>query len=280
VLAASSVLVLRAASYKYPGRDAWALRSVDLTVRAGSLTAVIGPNGAGKSTLLAVATGAVAPEEGAALCWDRPATSWPRKQLARRLAVVGQEEPPPGLPMTVRSYVELGRTPHVGRWRSLGDDDKRIVEASVETASLRELAGRPAVNLSGGERQRARLARALAQSPRALALDEPSAHLDFGHALWVFEKLAGLAAEGLAVLCVTHDLNLASRFADSVLLLSEGETAALGTAAEVLREDVLRRAYGCAVAVSDLGELGRAVVAGGGDPAAPGIVSRAPTNDV
>ena len=138
---------------------------------------------------------------------------------------------------------------------------------ALDRVGLSGLADRRLTDLSGGEIQRAKLARALAQEPQVVILDEPTAHLDIGHALWAFETVAELVRQGMTALCVTHDINLASRYATDLVLLSDGRAGATAGPAEVLSPDALEQAYGCPVEVLDRGELGIVVL-----PAARSVV--------
>ena len=254
-------------TFQYPLSPAPAVQDVTLRLRETAFTAVVGPNGAGKSTLVRLLGGILEPTYGTVHLHGRPLPEWRRRALSRRLAVVSQDAPPPGLGITLEAYVELGRNPYVNPWASLGLRDREVTANALSWAGLDSLASRPLGELSGGERQRAKLARALAQEPSVLVLDEPSAHLDFRHALWVFEALrTRVRDEGLTVICITHDLQLASRYADRLILMSGGRVVADGSPAEVLRSSALEDAYGCEVRVEPLGELGHSVLPVRGRP--------------
>jgi len=254
------VFELRGAGVRYRDGEPEVLSDVDLRVERGRLCAVLGPNGAGKTTLVRLLTGVLVPTRGEARFLGRPLATWSRAELARRLAVVSQE-PPPAVPLTVREYVTLGRNPYRSPWSSLGASGHELVSRTLARTGLARLDARPVSELSGGERQRAKLARALAQEPEVLVLDEPTAHLDIGHGLWVFDAMRELVdRHGLTVLCMTHDMNLASRHADRIVLVADGGVVAAGTPAEVLRPAALEAAYGCTVEVSDLGALGHVVL--------------------
>lgn len=254
------VFELRGAGVRYGPAEPDVLRHVDLRVERGGLAAVLGPNGAGKTTLVRLLTGVLRPTRGEARFEGRPLAAWSRAELARRLAVVSQE-PPPAVPLTVREYVTLGRNPYRSPWSSLGEGGRELVSRTLARTGLSELDARPVSDLSGGERQRAKLARALAQEPDVLVLDEPTAHLDIGHGLWVFDAMRELVAHhGLTVLCITHDMNLASRYADHIFLLADGAVVADGPPREVLDPAALEAAYGCSVDVRDLGDLGHVVL--------------------
>ncbi len=236
-------LEARGLAYAYPGAARPAVDDVALRLDAGAFHAVIGPNGSGKSTLLRLLLGSLRPGRGAVLHEGAPLESWDRAALARRVAVVPQSEEIV-FPLTVLELVAMGRYPHVGPWRREREVDRRAVRRALERCDIAEFATRPLATLSGGERQRARVARALAQEPRTLVLDEPSASLDIRHEMAIFELLHTLARrDGAAVLLVTHNLNLAARYADRLLLLDGGRTVAEGAPATVLRPETIGRVY-------------------------------------
>lgn len=232
----------RGLRYAYPGAAGPAVADVDLAVGHGSFYAVIGPNGCGKTTLLRLLLGALRPEAGTVEYEGRPVTSWPRREMARRVGVVPQVEPLV-FPLTVRALVAMGRYPHLGNWRSEGPGDRAAVLRALETCDVAAFADRPVGTLSGGEQQRVRLARALAQEPDTLVLDEPTAALDISHEMGIFELLRSLAATGVTVLMVTHNLNVAARYADRLLLLDRGQAAAEGPADVVFTRENLERVY-------------------------------------
>ena len=234
--------------FRYPGAAANALDGVTLDVPPGLCTALIGPNGAGKSTLLHTLLGTLTPRAGEVWLESRPLAGWTRVAMARRVGVVPQGEDAP-FPMAVRELVAMGRYPHLGAWRREGDRDRHAIAEAMRLADVEQLAERPLATLSGGERQRARLARALAQEPAALALDEPTVALDIQHEMTIFELLRTLSREGRTVLLVTHHLNLAARYADRLVLMHRGRVAAAGTPAEVLVRERVEAVYGWPVAI-------------------------------
>jgi iron complex transport system ATP-binding protein len=238
----------RGVSYRYPEGARPAVDSVSLDVPAGACTAVLGPNGSGKSTLLRLLLGTLSPASGSIDLDDRPVARWDRPEIARAVGVVPQGEEA-AFPMSVRELVAMGRYPHLGPWRREGDADRRAVERAMRRCDVLSLAHRPVSTLSGGERQRARVARALAQEPAALALDEPTAALDVSHEMAIFELLRELGRGGTTVLLVTHNLNLAARYADRLVLLDRGAVAATGTPAEVLTRETVERVYGWPVRI-------------------------------
>jgi iron complex transport system ATP-binding protein len=221
---------------------------LSLEIPAGATTAVLGPNGSGKSTLLRLLLGVVQPSGGSAEFNGRPLASWGRDALAREVGVVPQGEEAV-FPMCVREMVAMGRYPHLGAWRREADTDRRAVQEAMRRCDVLDLAARPLTTLSGGERQRARLARALAQEAATLALDEPTAALDIAHEMAIFELLRDLGHAGKTVLVVTHNVNLAARYADHLVLLAGGRLAAEGTPAQVLTRETIERVYGWPVEI-------------------------------
>ncbi len=233
----------RSLSYAYEHAHAPAICDVDLAIAHGSFCAVIGPNGSGKSTLIRLLLGAEPPASGDALFEGSSAHGWDRAELARRVGVVTQTEEIV-FPLSVRELVAMGRYPHLGAYRREGAADHAAVDAAIATCSLSGLEARAMNTLSGGERQRARIARALAQQPRTLVLDEPTAALDVAHEMAIFELLAKLVAnDGVTVLMVTHNINLAARYASHLVLLERGLVAAQGSVAAVVERGRIETTY-------------------------------------
>lgn len=233
---------------RYPGPGAPALRDVSLEVEPGTLYAVLGPNGSGKSTLMRALLGTVPPSAGRIRLDGRALESWGRRELARAVGAVPQHEHV-AFPLTVRELVAMGRYPHLGLLGPERAEDTAAVEEALDRCDARRLANRDVGTLSGGEFQRVRVARALAQTPAALVLDEPTASLDIRHEMEILRLLRTSADQGITVLLITHHLDLAARFADRLLLLACGEVAAEGSATEVLDADTLERVYGWPVEV-------------------------------
>jgi len=225
------------------------LHGIDLTLRAGEFLGVIGPNGSGKSTLIKALTGALPLLRGEVRLAGRRLPDYAPREQARIMAVVPQVSVPV-FAFTVREMVEMGRHPHLGRFGTLGAADHAAVDEALALTDTAALSQRAIDQLSSGELQRVTIARALAQQPRVLLLDEPTAHLDIGHQLDIFELLTRLSREqGLAVLCVSHDLNLAAEYCARLVLFSVGTIAASGTAGEVVTEANLQTVYGTLVRV-------------------------------
>lgn len=223
------------------------LEGLSLRLESGELAALIGPNGSGKSTLLKAVTGRLRARAGRVLLFGRPLEAWPAADRARRVAVVSQEEPAP-FAFRVDEVVAMGRSPHLKRFQREGARDRAAVLAAMEQTGVAGLAGRIFTTLSGGERQRVILARALAQEPRLLLLDEPTSHLDIGHQAEVLGLLRELCrTRGLAILTVLHDLNLASLYAPRLILLAGGRIVADGPPSSVLGAPLLEEVYGTRV---------------------------------
>lgn len=214
---------------------------MDLDVAPGEMVALLGPNGAGKSTLLRVASGLLKPASGEVTLFDAPLG--PRHEIARVLAVVEQANEMSAA-FTVREVVAMGRAPHQGGWMRTAAGDDAIVEAALARCDLVALASRSARALSGGEQKRVAVARALAQEPKVLLLDEPGAFLDVRHALDLYELLAvEVKQRKLACLVVMHDLNVAAQFADRVVLMKSGRVVAAGTVPEVMTWRILKETF-------------------------------------
>jgi iron complex transport system ATP-binding protein len=226
-----------------------ALDGVSCAVSGGRFLAVVGPNGSGKTTLVRALSGLVRLERGEVRVDGTPLVQWSRRALARVLAVVPQGEET-AFPLRVEETVMLGRYARLGPFAAPGAADRAAVGDALARCDVAAFAERTIDSLSGGEWQRVRLARALAQEPRVLALDEPTTSLDVRHEMELFELVRRLVDGGLAGLVITHHINLAARFADRMILLSAGRVAAEGPPAEVLRRETLREVFGWPVAVT------------------------------
>lgn len=234
---------------RYAGAERPALDRVSLEVPSGRLVSVLGPNGSGKSSLVRALLGVLPLASGSATMGDRGTREWKRVDLARSVGVVSQSESI-AFPLTVFELVAMGRYPHIGPLSTESEADRAAVRRALAACDIEPLARRDVTTLSGGEFQRARIARALAQEPSALVLDEPTSSLDIRHQMAILELLRRSADAGMTVLLVTHSLDLAAQFSDRMLLLSEGRVAAEGTPAEVLRQEILTEVYGWPLSVS------------------------------
>jgi iron complex transport system ATP-binding protein len=219
------------------------LRDVSFTVRRGEFLSLIGPNGSGKSTLLRLLDRILLPDRGEISLGDRPLARFTRAELARRIAFVPQDGAPQ-FPFSVFEIVLMGRSPHTRGVLFENAADRAIAERMMELTDISHLHDQAITRLSGGERQRAYIARALAQQPEILLLDEPNAHLDISHQGDLFRLLRKLNTEsGITIVSVSHDLNLAAAASDRIAMLQEGTLAALGTPGEVLTREGIARVF-------------------------------------
>jgi iron complex transport system ATP-binding protein len=245
------ILEARGLAVRYAGEPARALDGVSLTVTPVGLVGVAGPHGCGKTPLGGGLVGHLPADAGEPLLDGTPVRQWKPAAIARGVGVVAQREEIV-FPLTVRQTVLLGRYPHLGPLAAEGEADRAAVEAALRRCDIGGLAERRVDSLSGGEWQRVRVARALAQEPRVLVLDEPSAALDVRHEMELFELIRGLVTAGIAGLVITHQLNLAARFADRIVLLTGGRVAADGAPDAVFRPEVLARVFEWPLAVTRL----------------------------
>lgn len=245
----SRLLDARGVTVRYGDAARPAVANVDLTLEPGELVAVVGPNGSGKSTLARGVLGVVPLALGTVSLLGRPLAEWSRAEMARVVGVLPQqEEPPPAL--TVEEVVLFGRYARLGPLARPAPADRNAVEAAMHRADVIPFRQRPSSRLSGGEWQRTRIARALAQEPGMLVLDEPGAGLDVRHEMELFELVRRFASDGLCCLVITHNLNLAARYADRMMLLHEGALVAEGTAREVLVQEQIARVFRWPVAIT------------------------------
>lgn len=225
------------------------LEDVTLKVARGEMLGIVGPNGSGKSTLLKAMSRVLPPRQGSILLQENDLYQMRPSRAAQHLAVVPQEA---GLdfPFTVEAVVMMGRIPHLKRFQREGPRDREIVRAALRQTNTLELAERLVTELSGGEKQRVLIARALAQEPEVLFLDEPTSFLDLNYQIEIMELLNRLRYEqGLTVVMVVHDLNLASQYCDNLLVIKNGRIFTAGNPTQVLNEDLIREVYGCEVKV-------------------------------
>jgi iron complex transport system ATP-binding protein len=228
--------------YAYPG-GARAIRDISLSVDPASLMAVIGSNGSGKSTLIRLLAGLLRPSSGSILLDSIPLEAWQPRLRAREIAYVPQATMTV-FPFRAIDVVLSGRTPHAPRFGFESDRDFSIAMESLEAAGAAHLAERSVTALSGGEKQMVILARALAQQPRVLLLDEPAAALDLKHRAELMRTLARLRdTRGLSVVMITHDLQLTGSLFDRILALRCGELAAQGRPDEILQSSLLAEIY-------------------------------------
>jgi iron complex transport system ATP-binding protein len=236
-----SLVEVSKATFAY-GRRA-VFRDVSFSVAAGELVALCGPNGAGKSTLLRLLLGLHAPSSGGVTLAGAPVAALSRREIARHAALLPQDAPA-DVPLSVREAVALGRLPHLGRLRPETAADVEAVARALAATDTVALAERPIAELSGGERHRVHLARALAQEAPLLLLDEPIAGLDVAHQLAAMDLLRATVDAGRAVVVALHDLALAARRCDRMLLLADGGLFADARPADVLTRETVARVFG------------------------------------
>lgn len=231
--------------FRYNGAPV--LRGIELSVEKGRILSIVGPNGAGKTTLLKCITRILRPVKGAVLLDRMDTTRMPRKELAKYLGYVSQRVPIK-FPVSVFDAVLFGRRPFIS-WRPSQKDLERTAEI-IEEMNLTDLAMRDINEISGGQQQKVLLARALAQDTPYLLLDEPTGSLDLRHQLEILEKIAALAKDkGTGVLMAMHDLNLAARFSDRIVMLHRGAIFCSGTPQDVMRKENIAKVYGVEAAI-------------------------------
>jgi ABC-type cobalamin/Fe3+-siderophores transport system ATPase subunit len=217
------------------------LQSINLSFGRGEFVAIAGPNGAGKSTLLSIIAGLSMPSSGTCFFLGQATQKWNRRTFARRVAVVLQTGHS-AFPFTAEDIVYMGRMPHhSGLYRS--SEDRQATEKAMEATETIPFRHREFRTLSDGEKQRVLLASALAQTPEVLLLDEPSAHLDLHHQVALYKLLRDLSRQGLLVIAVTHDLNVAGVQADRLILLQNGRMRAHGKPAEVIMPQIISSVF-------------------------------------
>lgn len=225
-------------------RDKPVLQGISSVLQAGRCIGILGPNGSGKSTLLDLLAGLLHPQTGSIVFQGKPLARYRRRDLARSLALVPQHFRI-SFDFSVREVVEMGLHPHLARFALPSFEDQQQVEKAMRQTGILALEQRPVTRLSGGEQQRVALARALAQKPQVLLLDEATASLDIRHSLALLQLLRQRVQAGaFSVVAVLHDLNLAARFCDELLLLHKGRCQAQGPTAQILDPRILEEVYG------------------------------------
>jgi iron complex transport system ATP-binding protein len=251
------ILSVLGLSFGYNGSSGDAVHDLSLSIPNGAITAILGPNGSGKTTLLRLLLGVLRPRQGAIRVAGRPQDSYSRRELSQLVGLVPQDEHIP-FDFSVLEYVLLGRAPYLGPLATPAAADTHLALDALRAAGLEGMHERPLPNLSGGERQLVVLARALAQQPRILLMDEPTAHLDLGNQGRLLEIMRDLASGGKTVVLTTHDPNLAAAVAGTVILMRAGQVLDVGPVVSVLTGANLSRTYGVPVQVLDVD--GRRVV--------------------
>lgn len=226
-------------------------QDISFTLDENEVLVLFGPNGAGKTTLFKTLLGLVPLRAGAIRLDGRPIGSWSGRERASRIAYVPQAHAAL-FPFTVEDLVLMGRAPHVGLFATPGRRDRDLAAATLERLGIGHLAGRAYTEISGGERQIALIARALAQEPSILVMDEPTASLDYGHQMRVLDRVRELAGEGVSIILSTHNPDHAFRVADRVALIFQSRLAALGRPEAVLTANALKQLYDIDVVIGTL----------------------------
>lgn len=227
------------------------VKGISFEVKPGEFVGLIGPNGSGKTTVIRAVSGLLPSQKGVVLVGGKTTNRMGRKEVATRVAVVTQapEAPPP---FSVQEFVLLGRAPHWTRFQFLETArDAEVADKAMALTGTGPLRERKMAELSGGERQLVHLARALAQEPELLLLDEPTAHLDIGHQLQIMRLLNKLNKESLTIVVVLHDLNLASLYCQRLMLLHQGRLCKVGLPEEVLTEQIINEVYETSIMVRE-----------------------------
>jgi iron complex transport system ATP-binding protein len=240
------MLQVKALSFGFPGRVVGS--DMSFTLGDGEVMCVLGPNGGGKTTLFRTILGLLASQSGEVLFEGKSLSSFSRQEIARRIGYVPQGHAA-YFAYSVREMVLMGRTAHLGAFATPGRQDQEIADRSLAALGIPHLAAKPITEISGGERQLAMLARALAQEPRLLVMDEPTASLDFGNQVRVLERIRKLAEKNISILFSSHDPDHAFLGAHKTMLLGDGRALEIGTPEEVIRPDSLERLYGVSVRV-------------------------------
>lgn len=244
------ILELQEIGFSYtPGQDV--LQQLSLSIEPGTLTAILGPNGCGKTTLLHLLLGWLTPESGAILLEGAPLVGYSARERSRRMGLVPQSEYIP-FEFTLFDYVLLGRAPYLNALDMPGPADEEEARTAIARVELTELMARPVTHMSGGERQLAMVARALAQHPAVLLLDEPTSHLDLANRRRVRDVLTRLTSDGITVICTTHDPALAAGMASTVILIRDGKIVAAGAIEDIMQDEPLTATYGLPVRVRRL----------------------------
>ena len=243
--------IIEAREIKYRYSTDWLLNGLSLSVDQGEIAGLIGPNGSGKTTILKLVSKVLKQEDGSIWLMGRDIASMKQREIARVMAVVPQGTSI-AFPFTVREIVLMGRSPHLGLLQMERESDLRIADNAMALTDTLEFADRGIDELSGGERQRVIIARALAQEPKVMLLDEPTSYLDINHQVEIFDLIKRLNSErDLTVVIVLHDLNMAAEYCDRLILLKDGRVYKDGSPVEVITEANIREVYEANVVVSD-----------------------------
>jgi iron complex transport system ATP-binding protein len=236
-------------SYAYDG--ATVLNNLSFTVNSGEFFIVIGPNGSGKTTLMKMIAGLIKIQDGTIEIKGRPVKKYKRKILAQKIAFVPQQIPM-DFPFVVEDVVLFGRSPHLGTFGLTSSEDVSLAKQAMAFTEISHLARRRLNQLSGGECQRTFIARAICQAPDIIVLDEPTASLDIAHQLRIMDMMEKMKQEkNITVIMVSHDVNLAAMYADTLMLINKGQQVRVGPPSEVLTYETLESVYGCTLLVDE-----------------------------
>jgi len=253
---ASLPLILEAKDIRAGYGESEVLHGLSLAAHEGEFLGIAGPNGGGKSTFLRVLAGLLKPNQGSVSLFGHPLSHYPRRRLAQLLAVIFQDFTSL-YDFTVFDMVAMGRSPFVPRWKPLSNDDHHAILNAMETTEVAHLRSRSFSELSAGERQRVVIAKALAQKPSILLLDEPSTHLDLHHQVNIFTILRRLNRKNrVTIICITHDLTLGAQYLDRLLLMNDGLLLAEGNPRDVIQKDLLETIFQTPVSIGTLVETG------------------------
>jgi iron complex transport system ATP-binding protein len=244
------ILELQGIRFGYTAADD-VLHELTIRIESGTLTAILGPNGGGKTTLLHLLLGWLSPQVGTVRLDGIPLSGYSARERSRRIGLVPQSEFIP-FDFTLFDYVLLGRAPYLGPLDMPGPADEAEAHAAIQRVGLTSLTGRPVTHMSGGERQLAMIARALAQRPAVLLLDEPTSHLDLANRRRVRDVLCRLTGDGITVICTTHDPALAAGMATTLILIRAGRIIAAGPIAATMKDEALTQTYGLPVRVQNV----------------------------
>lgn len=245
------VLTFESLSFHYPTNQRAVIESLNLTVEAGKTTAILGPNGAGKTTLMYLALGWLKPDRGQIQLNGNPLGTYSRRKLGQWIGLVPQNEHI-AFEYSLLEYTLLGRTPYLRSLATPGPDDFRIAYDALERVGLVEYAEKSVLRLSGGERQLVLLARTLAQQPKLILMDEPTAHLDLGNKKRLLDIIQSLTTEGVSIVLTTHEPDFAAAIASDLILMSAGRVIEAGPLKKVFTSESISNLYNSPVKVVDL----------------------------
>lgn len=242
------ILEVKNAACGYAGKRV--VENLSMKVKSGEILCLLGPNGVGKTTLFKTILGFLKLQDGEILIDGENVGNWPRKRLARAIGYVPQAHTPP-FPFAVSDVVAMGRTAHLGVFSSPSRQDMVLAEEALEALSITHLRDRIYTEISGGERQMVLIARALAQEPELLVMDEPTSNLDFGNQIRVLERINQLAKKGIGVIMTSHFPNHAFLCSTQVVLIQRDNVFSVGQCEEVITEKSLKEVYGINVRITD-----------------------------